>query len=407
MRLTASYQNIEESRYQRDRGNPVKQNRIENVQVAGLLIDFRKKWEKHEISTGIDVQMNDVRSKAYTLNINTGARGKLDTRYPEENSYNSVGIYAQHIYKMADGKLVLNDGIRLQGNWLHSTIIDQSTGLRPYNDIKQSPVGASGNLGLAYMPNAGLRINGGLATGFRAPNIDDLAKIFESSTAQRQLVIPNPDLKPEYTITPELNVQKSLWENLVKLEAGVYYTWFRNAIVKDKYPVNGQDSIVYNGQKYQTLASQNNAKANLYGWNVALSVLPAKGLEIASTLTYTYGQYTRPNGIKVPLDHIPPMFGKTSIRYSARRWNAELWSMYNAWKRIEDYNPDGEDNAQYATPDGMPSWVTFNVRGQFTITKNLSIQAAVENLADRNYRVFSGGFSAPGRNFLTTLRLGF
>ena len=81
--------------------------------------------------------------------------------------------------------------------------------------------------------------------------------------------------------------------------------------------------------------------------------------------------------------------------------------MYNGWKKTKDYNPEGEDNAQYATPDGMPAWVTYNLKTQVEILKNMMVQLAVENIADRNYRQFASGFSAPGRNFLLALRVNF
>ena len=78
--------------------------------------------------------------------------------------------------------------------------------------------------------------------------------------------------------------------------------------------------------------------------------------------------------------------------------------MYNGWKKIKDYNPDGEDNGQYATADGMPSWFTINWRGSYSFTKNVTLQLAIENISDKNYRYFASGFSAPGRNFVVALR---
>ena len=72
--------------------------------------------------------------------------------------------------------------------------------------------------------------------------------------------------------------------------------------------------------------------------------------------------------------------------------------MFNGWKKIKDYNPDGEDNGQYATPDGMPSWFTLNWRSSYSFKRNLTLQAGVENIFDKNYRYFASGFSAPGRN---------
>ena len=74
------------------------------------------------------------------------------------------------------------------------------------------------------------------------------------------------------------------------------------------------------------------------------------------------------------MDHIPPVFGKSSIAYSAKKFNTEFFMQFNGWKKIKDYNPDGEDNGQYATVDGMPSWLTLNWRGSFAVKKYLTIQ---------------------------------
>lgn len=406
LRFIASHQQIEESRIQRDRNNLVRQNRIEKVAVTGLALDAKKNWQQHELHTGFDVQLNDVQSKAFGKNIVSGVISKLDTRYPEENTFNSLGIYAQHIYKFKDAKFILNGGIRWQTYQLKSTIIDQSTGLRPNTNIKQQNMGLSGNIGLVYLPKENWRITAGVASGFRAPNVDDLAKIFESSTASLQIVVPNENLSPEYTFTPEIGITHRL-SNWLKLEATGFYTFFTNAIVKDKFKVNGEDSIVFNGIKYQLLASQNIASARLSGFSANISITPSPNLEIYSTINFTKGTYQRSNGTKVPLDHIPPVFGKTAIKYQQKKWSAEIWSMYNGWKRTKDYNPDGEDNAQYATLDGMPSWVTFNIRSQWRINQYLQLQIALENISDRNYRVFASGFSAAGRNLLLAIRTNF
>jgi hemoglobin/transferrin/lactoferrin receptor protein len=78
--------------------------------------------------------------------------------------------------------------------------------------------------------------------------------------------------------------------------------------------------------------------------------------------------------------------------------------MYNGWKKLDQYNPDGEDNAQYATPVGSPSWQTLNLRMAYDINPKVKIQFALENMLDINYRFFASGFSAPGRNAVVSLR---
>ena len=104
------------------------------------------------------------------------------------------------------------------------------------------------------------------------------------------------------------------------------------------------------------------------------------------------------------MDHIPPVFGKGSLSFTHEKLSSEVFVLFNGWKKIKNYNLDGEDNQQYATVDGMPSWLTLNWRNSFNINKYLMLQFAVENIFDRNYRYFASGFSAPGRNFVLSLR---
>ena len=404
-KIVAAFQDIEESRHQRNLNNESQQHRTENIKVFSANADYRKKIGMHEINIGADIQLNDVTSKANTENINTGATGKLDTRYPDGiNKYNTAGLYVGHLWKMRNGKFVINDGIRIQAVSLHSTLVDTAVQFRlPFTELRQSPFGIAGNLGVVYLASPSLRITAGANTGFRAPNIDDVAKIFESNTAAKQIIVPNTGLKPEKTVNFEIGTVKT-FANKFTIDISAFYTLFNDAIAYAPFLFNGQDSVLYNGVKVGVKASQNVAKAKLHGFSNSLTYLPGSGWKVYGTVTYTYGRYTRGTGEKVPLDHIPPVFGKAAVSYAKNKFSAEVFSMYNGWKRINRFNPDGEDNQQYATPDGVPAWVTLNLRGQYDIIKKITLQLAVENITNRNYRVFASGFSAPGRNFIMSLR---
>ncbi len=85
----------------------------------------------------------------------------------------------------------------------------------------------------------------------------------------------------------------------------------------------------------------------------------------------------------------------------------EVYALYNGWKQLSQYNLQGEDNEIYATAEGMPAWFTLNVRAAYAATKNVSIQAGLENIMDSNYRTFASGISAPGRNFTISIRAQF
>lgn len=404
LKANINYQNLEESRQQREyRRYDRFDSRREEVKVWGFVIDGRKKFGSNELTVGVDGQFNDVKSSADRTNLNTGAVTKLDSRYPDgKNRMNYVAVYGQHILKMAGGKWILNDGLRFQSVSLRSNVVDNSFFNLPVTKFKQNNFSVTGNLGLIYIPSEKTRIALGLSSGFRSPNIDDLVKVFDFSVAKR-VYVPNADLKPEYTYNADLTISHS-FAKIVRLEVTGFYTLFDNAIAGAPFRLNGQDSILYNSVMSAVYASQNMNKGDTYGFSANVKVDFTKSLSFLSTASLTKGKLEKYNGSKVPQDHIPPFFGKSSLIYQHSKFSTELFAMYNGWKKIEDYNPDGEDNQQYATPDGMPSWFTLNWRGNVNLCKAIQLQAAIENIFDRNYRYFASGFSAPGRNFIVALR---
>ncbi len=425
LKVNINYQDIEESRHTREfRRYDRFDSRIEHVKVFGTTISGRKIMGNNELAVGVDLQLNDVKSTAFRRNIITGAETKLDTRYPDgKNNMNYIAMFAQHVYKFSNQKLVLNDGIRLQFVHLKSAVKDNSFFKLPDTTVTQNNIAITANIGLVYTASKNTLLRATISSGFRAPNLDDL-KIFESATAAKQVVVPNADIKPEYTYNADISIQQKIGEK-ISFELTGFYTMFTNAIVKAPYQLNGKDSINYNGTISQVLASQNVNKASLYGFTAGFNAEIINGLSLASTISFTHGSFDadaskvspvyekQSNGTyllvnkkvsRIPLDHIPPVYGKTSLKYGYKTFNTEFSVLYNSWKHLNQMNASGEDNAQYGTADGFPSWVTVNWRGNVTITKALQLQLGVENIFDRNYRYFASGFSAGGRNYFVTLR---
>jgi hemoglobin/transferrin/lactoferrin receptor protein len=253
------------------------------------------------------------------------------------------------------------------------------------------------------MPGADWRFTLLGSTGFRAPNVDDLSKVFESVPGN--VIVPNPDLKPENTYNIDLGMSKTIAKQ-VTIGANAWYTLYRNAITTGLSTFQGQDSILFDGQLSQVTASQNAAEAYLYGGSAYLSMDFNAHFRWVNTVNYTYGRI-KTDTTPYPLDHIAPVFGKSSLQFSMKKFRAEAFVLYSGWKRLKDYNLVGEDNIDNATPLGMPAWMTFNVRTAYQVNKYLQIQAAVENILDQNYRVFASNIGAPGRNFVVTVRGSF
>lgn len=403
VKFTANYQNVEESRITRKFQNNSKDFRWEKVNVFGVSIDAKHTSGNHELHIGAESYQNFVRSTAERKNIVTGALSAITTRYADgPTSMQSNAIYAQHTYKISK-QLTLNDGLRLNATKLDARFADTTLMHFPFNKVVQQHVAVTGNIGLAYAVDNTTKIGLIVSSGFRAPNVDDLSKVFDTKTGS--VVVPNANLKPEYTYNTELNFNHT--SGNITFGAAIFYTLFKQALISDRFTFNGMDSIMYTGTKSAVYATQNKAKAYVFGWSANASVKLSKQLQIDGTATYTKGKYTDQNGAQMPLDHIPPFFGKVSIKHTATIWNASIYGQFNGWKKMADYNPNGEDNQQYATPEGMPSWFTLNAKFELNMGKGWQSQIALENIFDTNYRYFASGISAPGRNLSIALRKSF
>lgn len=401
------YQHILESRQTReylryDRFD----SRRERIGVWGFNLDTRTKQKNNEFTYGIDGQWNNLTSVADRTNLITGEVSPLDTRYPNgTNHMLYLGAYGQHLRKINQGKWILNDGVRLQMVQLRSNIANNSFFNFPFTDIQQDNLAITGNIGLIYNPEPAFRAALNLSNGFRAPNIDDAARIFESSTSQRRLIVPNPDIQPERTYNIDLNLNYQVADK-IRLEGAAFYTIYRNVIALAPFQLNGADSTLYNGTKSAVYANQNQRKGSLFGVQGRLVLQLNEHWSVDNTVTKTQGHYKTDNG-QVPLDHIPPVFGRSSLAFQNKLFSSEAYLLFNGWKKRADYNLDGEDNLQYATPDGMPGWMTINFRLQVNVSKTIQLQGSLENLTDRNYRVFASGFSAPGRSWMIAVRSKF
>jgi hemoglobin/transferrin/lactoferrin receptor protein len=400
-RMTLGYQAIEESRMDRRFKKNFLNHRIEHLDIFTLNADFTKKNGDHEFRYGLDAWHNQVKSTAFQKDIVADTIAPLDTRYPDGGSnMMSVAAYATHTWEISD-KLILNDGLRASYVGLNANFVDQTFFPFPFDDIAQQHLALNGNLGLIYMPNKFWRMSVSGSSAFRAPNVDDLSKVFES--VQGSVLVPNPNLKAEYAYNGEFGISRVLSEGL-SIQATGYYTLLTNALTVGAGTLNGADSVVYDEQLSQVMTTTNAGRAYVYGFEAMLSGKLNDHLSMIATVNYTKGRNVSDS---IPLDHIPPVFGKVAMVYTLGKLRTELFMNYSGWKRLADYNMVGEDNFAYATPYGMPSWATVNARVNYNFSRQLSLQVACENILNQNYRNFASNISAPGRNFIVTLRGNF
>ena len=400
-RITLAWQNIDQSRHDRLFNSPNRNNRLDNVKVYSVNADFSKSiGEKLTANYGLEYYFNDVTSTANSENILTGTQSALDTRYANGGStMTGTAAYGTAILK-ATRKITLNAGLRYSLVNLTALFIDNSFFNFPFSDVKQSNRNLNGSIGIIVAPNKKWRLTAIVSTGFRAPNVDDLSKVFESNAGN--LIVPNNELKPENVANIEATIERK-FNGKTTLALNGYYMNYTNALTTGKAQFNGEDSIFYDGTLSPVYTTVNAAEAFIYGGNLSLNSQVNDHFSLQSSVVYTYGRIETNNG-DTPLDHIPPVYGRTGFTFQQQKFRGEFSVLYNGWKRIEDYRLNAEDNEAYATANGMPAWYTLNARASYQVHENIQLMVGLENILDANYRVFASNISAAGRNVTFTLR---
>ena len=407
-----AYQFVEESRNSRNfQSNASSTNfnqlnlksRTEKVNIYSVNADFSKKVSTSNLSYGLEFLYNTLKSTAFARNVNTMVEQPTDTRYPGGDNYQlSFSAYLQDLINL-NKTIYMNAGLRYSYVGLSAEFNDTTFYQFPFTNVEQNSSALSGNLGFTFLPQGDWRIYVNGTTGYRSPNIDDLAKVFESVPGS--VIVPNDDLKPEYTYGTELGVSK-IFDNWIRAEAVGYYTWIEDAITTQPFTYQGKDSIIYDGVLSKVFANQNALSGYIYGLNVNLNADITENITMINTVNYTYGRYNT-DSTDYPVDHIPPLFGKSGFIVNVNRFKAEANIIYNAWKLKKDYNMVGEDNFPDATPDGMPNWFTLNFSTAYQFNKYLQVQLDINNILDKNYRVFASGINAPGVNSVLSFRGNF
>lgn len=397
-----NYQNIVESRNNRGFGKTFRTERTEKVNIVGVHADFRKVIKAHTLNFGLEGQFNMLKSSAVARNINVDTTRAADSRYPDgKNSMNYVALYLTHNWVISP-KVILSDGIRYNLITMKSTLTEASQDFfpLPYNELKNLHNAVSGNLGLVALPGKGFRIAALFSTGFRAPNVDDMSKIFTSVPGS--VVVPNSKLKPEYTLNGELTIEKT-FAGKFRVSATGFYTYFINAITADKGTFNGADTVTYDGVTSNVTTLVNKDKAYIAGVTAAAEADITDWLSVFASFTYTYGRI-KTDTTPYPLDHISPIYGRAGFRASYKWVRGEFFSVFNGKKKTKDYNMLGEDNFGQGTGTDLPCWATLNARIGFQPVKYFGFDLGCDNLMDLRYRQFASGISAPGRNFFVTAR---
>jgi hemoglobin/transferrin/lactoferrin receptor protein len=405
-KLVLGYQEFEESRHNRGFGGARRTDRTENVNAFSVNFDLDKKInDALTFFYGAEYITNEVKSVGTRQDVNSGEVTPTSTRYPDGSDWRSAAAYVSLKIK-PDDQWTINLSNRFTSVYTYAKY-DRTFFDFPFEEASLRNKSMNGSLGLIFSPTSSLKLYSNFSSAFRAPNVDDIGKVFDSEPGN--VVIPNPDLEAERAYSAELGFA-SIFGETFKLDLAGYYTTIDNAIARGTSTFNGQDSIDYDGVLSRVLSQQNLSEIWVAGIQAGVDWQFADRFKVSSTLNYQKGKEKDPEtGRDFSPTHVAPMFGSTHFIYAQSKIKADLYANYNGEISADDLAlTERADSHLYAKDnDGnpyAPSWWTLNAKGEFRLSEHLAFSAGIENILDKRYRPYASGISAPGRNFIVSIR---
>lgn len=249
------------------------------------------------------------------------------------------------------------------------------------------------------------------AEGFRTPTAKEMYGRFQNNNPP-YIVEPNPNLDPETSRSLEAGLRGNFEGGNFSL--AVFYNRYRDFIDEDAVGANGGQTIFQSRNISRATIRGAEAKGRL---NLdSFGALP--GLYTQGSIAYARG---RDEESGEPLNSVNPLTGVFGLGYEQERFGGLLnWTQVKRKSRIDNsgFNSPTGDGSQFATP----GYGILDLTGYYKLTDDLTINAGLYNLTDKQYwlwddvRGYDGNgeagvtapanldrLSQPGRNFAINL----
>ncbi|MCB4807423.1 TonB-dependent receptor [Tamlana sp. 62-3] len=249
-----------------------------------------------------------------------------------DQSVNALGAYAQYQWKPTKKFTALIgtrlDNVNINGNY---TIRDVSREI----DLNQTAI--SPRLTLSYLITEAIRLRGGYARGFRAPQAFNEDLHIASVGGEPQFVILSNDLNTEYSnaFTSSINYSKSI--NLLQLDF-LLEGFYTN--IQDPFTLVSTGATLENGSILEEV--RNGESANVYGANFEFGVSPNTEWRFQLGGTLQRSKYSNPqtlfetDGTPGETDiiieefvRVPNVYGYLNTSWlPSKKFNVDLTSTY-------------------------------------------------------------------------------
>jgi hemoglobin/transferrin/lactoferrin receptor protein len=404
MQLRFSLRRYEEQREKQKFGATTASFERDETESVGLGMDWKNAvGDSHLLTYGFDLDFDRVESVRRDTDLVSSAVTIKDGQFAPDAQYLSFGAFIQ------DELFVFDDlDVTLGARFSAYDFSFDGFGGGPHESGSFSAMTASAQVARDLAP--GHRVAATLAQGFRAPNLDDLAKDGDFGGGTE---LHNADLDPERSLTAELAY--GYRRNELRLDAAVFATEIRDVVgrrLTDEGAVGVPGDEVY--------LRDNAGEVRLFGIELSCEHTLGEGpLSLDAGIAFVRGrQYDDTIDLgsgSAPLDgvdwrRVPPLHGSVGLKWQPRdiREVAGLLKLDEAhfglnWADTQDKLHPSDLSDPRIDPNGTPGWARFDLdvsgplgRTSPGIGGPSRWSMGLHNLFDAEYRIHGSGVDAPG-----------
>jgi TonB-dependent heme/hemoglobin receptor len=329
----------------------------------------------NRLTYGLEYYRDEYDTSKDEVDLNTGVVTEVIPGTPDGARYTSLGLYLQDEIRLGErADAVL--GLRYSAFEADGTLVTPTQTQSLSLDTSK----VTGSLNARYALSPELNLVGGVAQGFRAPNMEDFFGRVDFYSE-----IPNTELEPEESLD---------WEVGLKYQAS-----------------NTSGEIYYYRSNYKQLIErveitpgveqrQNIGEAWIQGIEAALSHRFDQHWSVIGTATWTEGEDQETGQ---PLRRIPPLNGSLRLRYT---YDQRFWAeMDGLFAQGQDQLSDGDIRDARIPEGGTPGYAVWGLEAGYQRTPNEQLLVTLANIGDKLYKTHGSGLYAPGRCLRLSYRI--
>lgn len=248
-------------------------------------------------------------------------------------------------------------------------------------------------------------VKGGVATGFRSPQLREIAPNW-AQVSRSGNIYGNPDLEPETSVNSEVSINYQ-GDTGVSGSLTVFHNDFKDKITRVTCPASTcPPTVYYDKEEKKTKTKPSTIRINVdeavtQGVEASLFVPVTENVDVSASYTYTDSEQKTGAYKGQPLNQIPQQLAYGEVNWQAtERLNPWISATYRGKEMDPTEGPSSRSNIE-------PGYTMVDTGANYQLTESIELQGAIYNLFDNTLEHDDYGYITDERRYWLGMNIHF